>query len=101
MPECEETASLDVNDQNAFTFKPKASPHSVKIAESLTTDFMTRQQQHLEKQRKLVSRFVVYFKQLYIALSGCVFSTSPFHASAISGTVVVKKVKSSPMMASA
>ena len=56
MPEApEEDVSANTNERNAFTFKPKASPHSLKLAESLTTDFMTRQNQHLEKQKKLVS----------------------------------------------
>jgi len=55
MPEREQDVSANVDEQNTFTFKPKASPHSLKIAETLTTDFMTRQQQHLDKQRKLVS----------------------------------------------
>ena len=46
---------LRVYDENVFTFKPKVSATSVKIAESLGTDFMSRQQQHLEKQKRHVS----------------------------------------------
>lgn len=42
-------------DENVFTFKPKVSSASAKIAESLGTDFMSRQQMHLEKQKRLVS----------------------------------------------
>ena len=42
-------------DENVFTFRPKVSSASAKIAESLGTDFMSRQQMHLEKQRRLVS----------------------------------------------
>lgn len=42
-------------DDNVFTFKPKVSTASAKIVENLGTDFMARQQQHLEKQKKLVS----------------------------------------------
>lgn len=42
-------------DDNVFTFKPKVSSASAKIVENLGTDFMARQQQHLEKQKKLVS----------------------------------------------
>ena len=46
-----------IYDENVFTFKPKVSPQSVKIAESLGTDFMSRQQTHLDKQRRYVSCF--------------------------------------------
>jgi hypothetical protein len=42
-------------DDNVFTFRPKVSTASAKIVESMGTDFMSRQQQHLEKQKKLVS----------------------------------------------
>lgn len=42
-------------DDNIFTFKPKVSTASARLVENLGTDFMTRQQQHLEKQKKLVS----------------------------------------------
>ncbi len=48
-------AATRIYDENIFTFKPKVSAASVKIAESLGTDFMSRQQQHLEKQRRNVS----------------------------------------------
>lgn len=47
-------------DENVFTFRPKVSSASNKIAESLGTDFMSRQQMHIEKQRKLVS--LIFFK---------------------------------------
>lgn len=42
-------------DDNVFTFRPKVSSTSAKIVENMGTDFMARQQQHLEKQKKLVS----------------------------------------------
>ena len=42
-------------DDNVFTFKPKVSTASARLVENLGTDFMTRQQQHLEKQKKFVS----------------------------------------------
>ena len=42
-------------DDNIFTFKPKVSTASARLVENLGTDFMTRQQQHLEKQKKFVS----------------------------------------------
>ena len=51
-------------EENTFTFKPKVSSHSVKIAESLGSDFMSRQQQHLEKQKRYVSHLNVIFIQL-------------------------------------
>ncbi len=44
------------NNEDVFTFKPKLGDKSAKIAESLGTDFMSRQQQHLDKQKKNVSR---------------------------------------------
>lgn len=44
-----------VLDDNIFTFKPKVSTASAKIVENLGTDFMARQQQHLERQRRNVS----------------------------------------------
>jgi len=43
-------------DDNVFTFRPKVSTTSVKIVESLGTDFMSRQQMHLEKQKRHVSK---------------------------------------------
>lgn len=42
-------------DDETFTFKPKVSAQSKRIVENMGTDFMERQQQHLEKQKKLVS----------------------------------------------
>ena len=43
-------------EENTFTFKPKVSPQSVRIAENLGSDFMSRQQQHIDRQKKNVSR---------------------------------------------
>ena len=43
-------------DNEIFTFAPKVSSKSVKIAQSLGTDFMSRQQQHLERQKRNVRR---------------------------------------------
>ena len=49
-------------DENVFTFRPKVSSASAKIAESLGTDFMARQQMHIEKQKRLVSfKHFIYF----------------------------------------
>ena len=43
------------NEENeTFTFKPKVSAQSKRIVENMGTDFMERQQQHIEKQKKLV-----------------------------------------------
>ena len=55
--------SLPEYNAEQFTFRPKVSVQSTKIAESLGTDFMSRQQQHLEKQRKHVRKnlFVAFF----------------------------------------
>ncbi|XP_025106336.1 tubulin glycylase 3C-like isoform X4 [Pomacea canaliculata] len=47
-------------DENVFTFRPKVSSASNKIAESLGTDFMSRQQMHIEKQRKLLEQSSQY-----------------------------------------
>ncbi|PAA93940.1 hypothetical protein BOX15_Mlig017329g2 [Macrostomum lignano] len=35
-----------------FTFKPKISSNSQKLTENMTSDFLTRQQIHIEKQKK-------------------------------------------------
>ena len=43
------------NDEEIFTFKPKLGDKSAKIAENLGTNFMSRQQQHLDKQKRNVS----------------------------------------------
>lgn len=43
-------------DDSIFTFRPKVSMASAKIVENLGTDFMARQQQHLERQKRHVSR---------------------------------------------
>ena len=42
-------------EDSTFTFKPKVSQTSLKIAQHLNSDFMSRQQQHLDKQKKYVS----------------------------------------------
>lgn len=42
-------------DSNVFTFRPKVSSASVKIVENSGTNFMARQQQHIQRQRKHVS----------------------------------------------
>ena len=41
--------------QMNFTFKPKVSNRSEKIAQSLKTSFLERQHIHVEKQKKMVS----------------------------------------------
>ncbi|XP_052214248.1 tubulin glycylase 3B-like isoform X4 [Dreissena polymorpha] len=43
-------------DDSVFTFKPRVSSASAKIVENLGTDFMERQQQHLDKQKKMIER---------------------------------------------
>ncbi|XP_071960239.1 tubulin tyrosine ligase 3-like isoform X2 [Antedon mediterranea] len=47
-----------------FSFKPRMSSTSLKIAENLGTTFMARQELHLERQRKLIeqSKLPVNFK---------------------------------------
>jgi len=47
-----------VLEDNVFTFKPKVSIISAKIVESLNSDFMSRQEEHLEKQRRNVSKLI-------------------------------------------
>jgi hypothetical protein len=42
-------------DDNIFTFRPKVSTASQKIVQNLGTDFMSRQQQHLDRQKRNVS----------------------------------------------
>lgn len=50
------TAKSDVFlDDNIFTFRPKVSTASQKIVQNLGTDFMARQQQHLDRQKRNVS----------------------------------------------
>ncbi|XP_048743688.2 tubulin glycylase 3C-like isoform X5 [Ostrea edulis] len=39
-------------DDNIFTFRPKVSTASQKIVQNLGTDFMARQQQHLDRQKR-------------------------------------------------
>ena len=46
-------------DNQVFTFAPKVSSKSVKIAQSLGTDFMSRQQQHIERQKRNVSNVYI------------------------------------------
>ena len=43
-----------------FTFKPKVSSNSVKIMQQLKTTFMDRQQMHVEKQKRYVSKLFAY-----------------------------------------
>ena len=45
-------------EDSVFTFKPKCSQNSIKIAQSLSSDFMSRQKDHVDKQRKYVSGVV-------------------------------------------
>ena len=42
-------------DESVFTFRPKVSVNSRKIVENLGSDFMTRQQQHIQRHQKIVS----------------------------------------------
>lgn len=42
-------------DESTFSFKPQVNPTSLKMMENVNSDFMSRQQQHLEKQKKYVS----------------------------------------------
>ena len=41
--------------ESVFTFQPKIGELSSKIAQTLSDDFLTRQQKHIEKQKQLVS----------------------------------------------
>ena len=47
-------------EDNTFTFKPKCSRNSLKIAQTLNTDFIARQQNHINKRQKYVSTFVSF-----------------------------------------
>lgn len=58
----EETTIHKFYDADVFTFKPKVSRQSVRIAESLGTNFMTRQQKHLEKQKRYFEQAALQFK---------------------------------------
>jgi len=49
------------NASDEFTFKPKVSSNSVKIVQQLKTTFMDRQQMHVEKQKRYVSRISLDF----------------------------------------
>lgn len=42
-------------DETVFTFRPRVSNNSNKIVQSLPSNFLARQQQHLNKQKKYVS----------------------------------------------
>ncbi|ESO84411.1 hypothetical protein LOTGIDRAFT_168866 [Lottia gigantea] len=50
-------------DSSVFTFKPSLSNASLKIVENLNSDFMSRQQQHLENQRKHVEKADTLYKK--------------------------------------
>lgn len=64
------SGKADVNlDDNVFTFKPKVSIASAKIVENLGTDFMARQQQHLERQRRNVSFSFLDIYMYYLKMS--------------------------------
>lgn len=58
----DETTFHKFYDADVFTFKPKVSRQSVRIAESLGTSFMTRQQNHLEKQKRYFEQASLQFK---------------------------------------
>ncbi|XP_033644540.1 tubulin monoglycylase TTLL3-like [Asterias rubens] len=49
-------AAVQQHNQDECTFKPQMSSASLKIAETLGTTFMARQEQHLEKQRKMMEQ---------------------------------------------
>lgn len=42
-----------------FTFKPKLNSQSYKIIEKIELDFMARQKQHLQKQKKMVCYWIL------------------------------------------
>ena len=44
---------LDDKD-GTFTYHPKVGTNSARIVETLNSDFMSRQQTHIENQRKIV-----------------------------------------------
>ncbi|XP_050412137.1 uncharacterized protein LOC126827028 isoform X1 [Patella vulgata] len=50
-------------DTSVFTFKPSLNMASIKIAETLNSDFMSRQQQHIENQRKHIKKADHQFKK--------------------------------------
>ena len=52
-----------------FTFKPKVSSNSVKIVQQLKTTFMDRQQMHVEKQKRYVSRYLIFCGQSSLRIS--------------------------------
>ena len=56
---------------NTFTYHPKLALNSTRIVESLNTDFMSRQQSHIEKQKKIVS--VRCFKSYSIYGNYCIY----------------------------
>ena len=48
---------------DTFTYHPKLATNSTRIVESLNTDFMSRQQSHIDKQRKIVRiHYFTYIK---------------------------------------
>lgn len=56
------TAKSDVFlDDNIFTFRPKVSTASQKIVQNLGTDFMARQQQHLDRQKRNIEQASIHF----------------------------------------
>ena len=67
-------------DKDTFTFKPKMSAVSAKIVGQLGSDFMSRQQKHLEKQKKLVSiiikRFCMVSNYIRLMASSHMFYTT-------------------------
>ena len=42
-------------EQNPFTFKPKCTPKSLKIAEGLSSSFLSRQEDHIKSKKRYVS----------------------------------------------
>ncbi|XP_064605541.1 tubulin tyrosine ligase 3-like isoform X2 [Liolophura sinensis] len=48
--------SRSSSNEGLFTFKPKLSLTSTRIVENMGTDFMARQQNHLEKQKKMLEK---------------------------------------------
>lgn len=42
-------------DTSTFTFQPQLNKNSRRLSQTLETDFMSRQQKHIEKQQKYVS----------------------------------------------
>ena len=55
----EMTAMKVAEVYSQYTFKPQVSERSMQIAENLGTNFLTRQQLHLERRQKVVCRNIV------------------------------------------